>query len=167
MEEAKLRRIISPAAQYLRSEAVRGGIDLLMFGYRSHLAKADAALAAEGIGRAHHRVLYVVARRPGESVNTLLDTLGITKQALHRVSVDLTNKDLLEKRQCSKDGRSKLLYLTSRGAELEHFIFERLHENMAQAYADAGEEAVHGFWRTMQHIMDDDAHAHFHFFNAP
>jgi DNA-binding MarR family transcriptional regulator len=98
-------------------------------------------------------------------VNTLLATLGITKQSLHRVSVDLTDKDLLEKRRSERDGRTKLLYLTDKGAELEHLLFERLHGNMAQTYADAGEQAVKGFWKLMQHLLDDDAHGHFHSFN--
>lgn len=45
---------------YLRKEAIRGGMDLLFFANTRHLQRADEKLAALGLGRAHHRVLYFV-----------------------------------------------------------------------------------------------------------
>lgn len=165
---APTKRIITPPpAQYLRTEAIRGGMDLLMFGHKSHLSRADEALAAKGLGRAHHRVLYVVARRPGESVGALLDALGITKQSLGRVLRDLTKQHLIETRTGERDRRTKLLHLTAEGEALEHELFDQLHANMSRAYADAGEHAVIGYWTLMQHLMDAGSHGHFLAFNGP
>lgn len=157
--------IVPPAAQFLRADAIRGGMDLLMFAHKSHLNRADESLAAQGLGRAHHRALYVVSRRPGISVGSLLSTLGITKQSLGRVLKKLTDDGLLECRTSAQDRRVKMLYLTDKGAALEHRLFDQLQANMARAYAAAGEAAVVGYWTLMQHLMDETAHRHFLAFN--
>ena len=60
-----------------------------IFGYRDFTAGADEILAELGMGRAHHRVLHFVGRRPGITVGDLLGILGITKQSLARVLTPL------------------------------------------------------------------------------
>ncbi len=81
----------SPASPlFLREAEIRRGVELMHFGYGRLLGAIDARLAAEGLGRAHHRVLYFVARQPDLTVSTLLGLLGITKQSLGRVINDLT-----------------------------------------------------------------------------
>ena len=157
--------IVPTSAQYLRSHAIRGGMDLLMFAHKSHLNRADESLAAQGLGRAHHRALYILSRQPGGSVTDLFVILGITKQSLSRVLRELTGKGLLEARVDAQDRRRKMLYLTDKGAALEHDLFDQLHANMARAYAAAGETAVVGYWTLMQHLMDETAHRHFLAFN--
>ena len=161
-----MNKIISPpSAQYLRTDAIRGGMDLLMFAHRSHLAHADAALAERGLGRAHHRVLYSLSRKPGGTVRDLLEILGITKQSLGRIMKDLIEKDMVETKTGERDRRTKLLYLTNKGSSLENELFDELHENMARAYAAAGVKSVEGYWSLMQHLMSPEAHASFLIFN--
>jgi DNA-binding MarR family transcriptional regulator len=70
---------------FLREEELRLAQDLLFFGYRDFTAGADEILATLDMGRAHHRVLHFVGRRPGITVGELLGILGITKQSLGRV----------------------------------------------------------------------------------
>ncbi|RYF21818.1 MAG: MarR family transcriptional regulator [Oxalobacteraceae bacterium] len=158
--------IAPPSAQFLRSDAIRGGMDLLMFAHRSHLAHADEALAERGLGRAHHRVLYLLARNPGGTVTNLLGALGVAKQSLNRVMNDLRREELVETRVGERDRRTKLLFLTSKGVELEGSLFNELHNNMARAYAAAGEDAVRGYWTMLQHLMDSATHQRFLAFNA-
>ena len=74
---------------FLREEELRLAQDLLFFGYRDFTAGADEILAELGMGRAHHRVLHFVGRRPGITVGDLLGILGITKQSLARVLTPL------------------------------------------------------------------------------
>lgn len=159
-------RIISPPpAQYLRTDAIRGGMDLLMFAHRSHLLQADKALAEHGLGRAHHRALYILSRNPGGTVTEILGLLGITKQSLGRVMKDLQNKGMIEARPGESDRRNKLIHLTAKGYELEKVLFDRMHDNMARAYAAAGEDAVGGYWTLMQHLMSPVTHENFLTFN--
>ena len=62
---------ITPVAspQFLREAEIRRGIELLYFGYGNMIKGADARLAETGLGRAHHRALYFIARRPGMPVS--------------------------------------------------------------------------------------------------
>jgi DNA-binding MarR family transcriptional regulator len=150
-----------PPAQYLRDDVIRGGMDLLFFAHRSHLAQADAELAARNLGRAHHRALYFVSRYPDLPVSDLLKVLGITKQSLGRVMKDLLNRGLITTRAGERDRRQKLLTLTKDGCALELALFEDLKRNMSRAYQDAGEAAVTGYWVLMQHLMRDDAREQF------
>src|SRR5919107_6136381 len=77
---------------FLREEELRLAQDLLFFGYREFTAGADALLAELGMGRAHHRVLHFVGRRPGITVGELLAILSITKQSLGRVLTPLVEE---------------------------------------------------------------------------
>ena len=83
---------------FLREAEIRRGVELLYFGY-SHLTRAiDEELAAQGLGRAHHRALYFIARQPDLTVSELLKLLAITKQSLGRVLTELSERQLVEHR---------------------------------------------------------------------
>lgn len=143
----------SASALFLREPEIRRGVELLYFGY-SHLTRAiDAGLADQGLGRAHHRALYFVARQPDLTVGQLLGLLAITKQSLGRVLGDLAAKGLVETRTGANDRRQRLLRLTPEGAELEAALFEALRERLSAAYAKAGQEAVGGFWAVLEGLV--------------
>jgi DNA-binding MarR family transcriptional regulator len=138
---------------FLREPEIRKGVELLYFGY-SHLTRSiDDALAAQGLGRAHHRALYFIARRPGLTVSELLALLAITKQSLGRVLGDLTGRGLVEMRTGDRDRRQRLLRLTAEGAALEAQLFEALRERLSAAYASAGQGAVGGFWAVLEGLV--------------
>jgi DNA-binding MarR family transcriptional regulator len=142
--------LASPASPlYLREDEIRRGIELLYFGYTAMVREADAILAHEGFGRAHHRALYFIARRPGLPVGELLRLLGITKQSLGRVLGELQDKALVEQRIGSADRRQRLLSLTDAGLLLESALFSELQKSMAAAYGEAGQNAVTGFWSVL------------------
>ena len=93
-------------------------IELLFFAYRDFVGDADHLLAALGFGRAHHRVLHFVSRRPGLTIAELLDILKITKQSLNRVLKELLDQDYVEARRGMKDRRQRQLFPTARGQAL-------------------------------------------------
>lgn len=141
------------SAQFLREAEIRRGIELLSFGYASLTRSADMALAEQKLGRAHHRTLYFVARRPGLSVSELLRLLGITKQSLGRVLGELTERGLVASRNDARDARKRLLHLTGEGAALEIRLYELLRERLAKAYLSAGPAAVGGFWTVLESLV--------------
>ncbi|KKI19764.1 MarR family transcriptional regulator [Sphingomonas sp. 179-I 2A4 NHS] len=153
--------LLPPPAQYLRDDAIRGGMDLMFFAHRSHLAHVDTELAKQNLGRAHHRVLYFLGRHPEISVSELLDVLSVTKQSLGRVMRDLMDRGLVSGRVGERDRRQKLLSLTDKGRALENALFEHLRSNMANAYQAAGETAVTGYWIVMQQLMRAEAREQF------
>ena len=130
-------------------------MELLYFGH-SHLTRSvDQGLADEGLGRAHHRALYFIARKPGLTVSELLALLAITKQSLGRVLGELAERALVETRTGERDRRQRLLRLTPKGSELEARLFDALREKMAGAYTSAGQGAVGGFWAVLEGLIPD------------
>ena len=99
-------------------------IELLFFAYRDFVGDADRLLEAYDFGRAHHRVLHFVSRRPGLTIAELLEILRITKQSLNRVLRELVAKGFIEAREGSLDRRHRQLYATADG--------ERLARRLAQ-----------------------------------
>jgi DNA-binding MarR family transcriptional regulator len=140
---------------FLRETELRRGMELLYFGH-SHLTRAvDAGLAQQGLGRAHHRALYFIARKPDLTVSELLALLGITKQSLGRVLTELTDRGLVETRPGERDRRQRLLRLTPAGATMETELFEEVRRRMAAAYSRAGQSAVSGYWAVLEGLIPD------------
>jgi DNA-binding MarR family transcriptional regulator len=137
------------SALFLREPEIRRGIELLYFGYTAMLRGPDELLEAEGLGRAHHRALYFIARRPGLAVGDLLRLLAITKQSLGRVLTELQARGLVLQQVGTIDRRQRLLRLTASGEALEAALFQQLQRTMAAAYSEAGQAAVTGFWNVL------------------
>jgi len=148
---------ISPStgasALFLRETELRRGIELLYFGYANMIRGADDLLRTRGLGRAHHRALYFIARRPDMPVSDLLRLLGITKQSLSRVLADLQQQGHVDLIVGDRDRRQRLLRLTGSGAALEAALFEELRDGMARAYSTAGQSAVTGFWTVLTGLI--------------
>lgn len=93
-------------------------VELFFFAYRDFIADADEVLEQYGFGRAHHRVLHFVNRRPGMVVAELLDILRITKQSLGPVLRQLVESGHLVQLAGPEDRRQRLLYPTQKGRNL-------------------------------------------------
>lgn len=146
----------SASPLFLREPEIRRGVELLYFGY-SHLTRSiDRRLDEQGLGRAHHRALYFVARDPDITVGELLKLLGITKQSLGRALTELGERGLIETRAGQQDRRQRLLRLTEQGAALEAELFQALRERLSAAYAEAGQSSVAGFWTVLEGLIPAD-----------
>jgi DNA-binding MarR family transcriptional regulator len=93
-------------------------IELFFFAYRDFTSDPDVILAGYDFGRAHHRVLHFVNRRPGLTVAELLDVLKITKQSLARVLKQLIDTGHIVQLQGPRDRRQRELYPTAKGRTL-------------------------------------------------
>ena len=149
----------SASPQFLRDAELRRGLELLYFGY-SHLTRTiDRDLSRQGLGRAHHRALYFIGRKPELTVSELLALLAITKQSLGRVLTELGERGLVETRTGERDRRQRLLRLTPKGEALENELFEQARHRIAGAYARAGQHAVSGFWTVLEGLVPEDERA--------
>ena len=142
---------------FLREAELRLAQDLLFFGYRDFTAGPDQILAELGMGRAHHRVLHYVGRRPGITVGELLSILSITKQSLGRVLQPLIEDGYVLQNPGRQDKRQRLLSLTEKGQAFERRLFECQREVIMRAYREAGPQAVEGFRRVMRGLMGAEA----------
>jgi len=141
-------------------DEVRQGIELLFFAYRDFTAEPDAILTKYDFGRAHHRVIHFVGRHPQMTVGELLGILRITKQSLSRVLGQLVRQGFVIQRPGSQDRRQRLLELTSNGRELERLLSEPQRARVADAYSQAGTQAVEGFRKVLLAIIADDQDRH-------
>src|ERR1700676_829422 len=134
---------------FLAEEEVRQGIELLFFAYRDFTAEPDAILEEFGFGRAHHRVVHFVGRRPQMTVGDLLVILRITKQSLNRVLGQLVRQGFIIQHRGAQDRRQRLLELTDKGRELERQLSAPQRARVAAAYRKAGAGAVDGFRKVL------------------
>ncbi|MCP5086916.1 MAG: MarR family transcriptional regulator [Rhodobacteraceae bacterium] len=145
---------------FLTDDQLLQGIELMFFAYRGFTSDPDRILENYTYGRAHHRAIHFIHRRPGTTVNNLLDILGVTKQSLNRVLRQLVDDGLVESRVGEKDRRERHLYLTKAGVELESELSSAQRKRMRSAYRTAGPDAVQGFRQVMENIMDPSMHRH-------
>lgn len=141
---------------FLTDEQLRQGIEAMFFAYRGFTADPDRILAEMAYGRAHHRAIHFINRAPGTTVNNLLAILGVTKQSLNRVLRTLISDGLVESRVGTVDKRERHLFLTEQGRSLESKLSDAQRARMRAAYKDAGPEAVSGFKRVLEAMMDPD-----------
>ncbi len=147
---------------FLTDEQLRQGIEAMFFAYRGFTADPDRILATMAYGRAHHRALHFIARRPGTTVNNLLGILGVTKQSLNRVLRTLIEDGLVESQQGKTDRRERHLTLTDKGRGLEQTLSDAQRARMRAAYRKAGPEAVAGFRQVLEAMMDPDMRRKYH-----
>jgi DNA-binding MarR family transcriptional regulator len=141
---------------FLTDEQLRQGIEAVFFAYRGFTADPDRILATMAYGRAHHRAIHFINRAPGTTVTNLLAILGVTKQSLNRVLRTLIEDGLVESRVGSSDRRERNLYLTEAGIALENRLSDAQRTRMRAAYREAGPEAVAGFRKVLEAMMDPE-----------
>jgi DNA-binding MarR family transcriptional regulator len=116
-------------------------IELMFFAYRDFSGDADRTLTGLGFGRAHHRLLHFVARRPGLTTAELLDILRVSKQSLIRVLNVMVDRNYIEVRPGIKDRRQRQLYPTSRGAALAREVALLQSKRFARVFGSLPEGA--------------------------
>ena len=144
---------------FLTDEQLRQGIEMMFFAYRGFTAYPDLILTEHGYGRAHHRAIHFIGRKPGLTVSELLDILGVTKQSLNRVLRELVNNGLVDSRIGKRDRRQRNLHLTVEGKVLEKALSNAQRQKMRKAYSAAGPEAVQGFRTVLNAMFEPEAAA--------
>jgi DNA-binding MarR family transcriptional regulator len=144
------------ALLFLTDEQLQQGIEAMFFAYQGFTADPDRILGTMAYGRAHHRAIHFIARKPGTTVTNLLNILGVTKQSLNRVLRTLVDDGLVASRVGKVDKRERNLHLTPEGAALERQLSDAQRARMRAAYRAAGPGAVTGFRQVLEAMMDPD-----------
>lgn len=134
------------------SDPVDLALQQMYFGWKGIVEDSNALLAAHGLARAHHRILFVVARADGIAVGALLHALGITAQALQRPMAALIDKGFVTVRRDPLQHRRKMLSLTEAGKQIEHDASEAQRVIFRRAFAAAGAQAADGWSAVMEAI---------------
>jgi DNA-binding MarR family transcriptional regulator len=135
---------------FVKEPSLDEAMELIHFAFRRVVEAPDRALEKRGMGRLHHRLLYVIGKNPGIDIGQTTDLLGITKQGAHGPLRDLVDSGLVEVVRPEEDRRRKTLSLTAEGARFERHLARLQHAVFAEAFEACGGAAVEG-WRA---VMD-------------
>ncbi len=138
----------------LKNTATREAIEQLYFGYRALTEQPDRILEKKGLGRVHHRILYFVGRSPNTTVNALLSTLNVSKQALNAPLRQLIEMGLVAMTTAEHDRRVRQLILTRVGQQLESQLTGTQMAQLQAVFDEAGPQAEAG-WRRVMAVLSD------------
>jgi len=133
----------------LNNSSTREAIEQLYFGYRAITEQPDRILEKKGLGRVHHRILYFVGRNPGTTVNALLATLNVSKQALNAPLRQLIEMGLVSMATAEHDRRVRQLVLTRVGQQLETQLTGTQMAQLQAVFEKTGPQAVAGWHKVM------------------
>jgi len=131
-------------------------LELMYYGWRGMTLQADDYLARQGLSRPHHRILYVVARRPDIAIGALIEVLGVSKQALNRPLKLLLERELLSSKRSPEQHRSKLLRLTEAGRRIEQKASDHERKVMREAFDRVGPPGAAAWTAVMKAIADNN-----------
>jgi DNA-binding MarR family transcriptional regulator len=127
---------------------------VMHFALRAVTAEPDRMLAARGLTRVHHRILFFLARTPGLSVGELQATLDVTKQALNSPLKALREQGLIDFAKADHDARVRKLELTANGEALEATLTGEQLQMFSTAFSEHSNEAVRGWFSVTQSLAN-------------
>ncbi|OCK62467.1 MarR family transcriptional regulator [Bradyrhizobium sp. LMTR 3] len=156
MKKAAKRAAGLHRASLTKLHDLDAALELMYYGWRGMTLTADQYLAALGLSRPHHRILYVVARQPDISIGALIDVLGISKQAVNRPLSLLLERKLLISQRSPEQHRSKLLRLTPEGQRIEQRASGYERKVLRAAFDRVGPPGAAAWMAVMGAIADNN-----------
>ncbi len=139
-----------------REAPLDAAIELMYFAYRGFVGEADRVLAARRLARAHHRILFFVARLKRPTVGEVRRTLAVSKQSLAGPLRDLKRQDLIAWHADPDDARVRRLALTAAGRALERRLSTLQRRQFARVFADAGAPQAAAWRSVMLRLAHDE-----------
>lgn len=102
------------------------------------------------------RILFELAQGENRTASDLTRELGLDAGYMSRLLSNLEGQGLIEKVRSERDGRQRLLHLTSKGEEAFHFIDARSREEVADMLNELTEEEqlrLLGAMETIQSVL--------------
>ncbi|MBT8472505.1 MAG: MarR family transcriptional regulator [Marinicaulis sp.] len=129
-------------------------LSLLLFARLALAADADSELASCEFGRTHHRILFLVAHRPGVTIGEIVTLLRLSAQAIQGPLRGLIDAGMIEQQSSERDRRKRHLNATAIGEEFLAEISNGQFERIANARRRAGDDSYDGFVRFMRALME-------------
>lgn len=128
-------------------------LERMHYVYQNYVRGSNHVMDKLGLGRAHHRVLYFIARGRTAAgtggVRGMAQRLGISKQALHKTLRELIEHDLAVSAPDPANKREHFITLTPKGLALEELVSGIQRRMFAEAAALHGNEALTGWAKVM------------------
>lgn len=134
------------------TECLNDSLVTLHFAFRGLVAEPDSILREQGLSRIHHRLLFFIGHNDNLSINALVDTMRLTKQAIHKPLKTLVEKGLVAVARDTIDKRVKRLALTEAGTDLEQRLTGIQQDLLRHAFEEVGPAGADA-WRRVMKIM--------------
>lgn len=124
-------------------------LETLHFAFRGLVAEPDAILKSHHLSRIHNRLLFFIGGYDNLSVNELVETMRLTKQAIHKPLKTLVERELVAVQRDPADKRIKRLSLTDEGRKLEQGLTGIQRDLMEEAFQSVGAAGVEAWFKVM------------------
>lgn len=116
---------------------------------------ADDRLAASGMGRVHHRIVYFAHFTPGITVSELLAVLNVKHQNIQPALRQLVTDGYILTRASTQDGRVKRLYCSRKGDKLLESVSAGQRERIERAYDSVTPRDRESYFKVMSAMLDE------------
>ncbi|HEY1721017.1 MAG TPA: MarR family winged helix-turn-helix transcriptional regulator [Magnetospirillaceae bacterium] len=131
-------------------------LERMHYVYNNYVRGSNRVMEKLGLGRAHHRVLYFIARGRSSAgtggLRGMAQRLGISKQALHKTLRELIEHDLAVSEPNPANKREHFLKLTPKGLALEELVSGIQRRMFAEAAARHGNDAIK-HWASVMDVL--------------
>ena len=129
---------------YLRDEELDVGVGLILAVQRRLLAAAQSEFEATGLPLRSCDVLVAIEIEPGLTVSQMCARLGMTVPTFARILGQIDKRGLVEKNRSQRDGRARLLYLSTAGKQIVAPGLASMRNVLREAYRASGPDNVLG-----------------------
>tara|TARA_Y100001958_G_C20663552_1_gene186081 strand:- start:52 stop:495 length:444 start_codon:yes stop_codon:yes gene_type:complete len=140
---------------YLKDEHLKEFIEKLFISYRESFNDAKKTLDKYSLGKAHHKVIYLVSIYEGITISNLLKKLRVTKQSLNRVIKELKKLEIISFQKGIRDTRLKHVFLTKKGIKIFDEIFSSQKSRIYNALLNSTSIEVNNFETVLKKIIDE------------
>lgn len=133
----------------MNNESLDRDLWIFHIAFRQLVKIPDKLLKAHGMGRIHHRVLFVIGRSGEISVGDIAEKLDITRQALHGPMRQLRDSGMIVSKPSAANRTVQLASLTKAGIALDFEINEIQRQHLKLAFRQAGKGGDEGWRKVM------------------
>ncbi|WP_213958018.1 MULTISPECIES: MarR family winged helix-turn-helix transcriptional regulator [unclassified Variovorax] len=133
------------------------GLHLCLQFIRTLSRRCDDALAENGMGRAHHRVLFLATRDVRLTVGEMGALLGISNQALSQVLKRLFSQGYLTQEVDPDDRRKRVILPTPQSFELMRRLDDLQKDIFNRGFHHVGAKGTVTFFRTLAAMLEPES----------
>jgi DNA-binding MarR family transcriptional regulator len=136
----------------MKNDALDRDLWLFHVAFRQLVKIPDRLLQTYGLGRIHHRILFVIGRSGEIAVGAIAERLDISRQALHGPMRQLRQAGMIASRPSAENRTVQLVSLTKKGAALDYAINEVQRRHLRLAFTQSGQQSDEGWRKVMTAI---------------
>jgi DNA-binding MarR family transcriptional regulator len=125
-------------------------LSLILFVHLAFAEDSDKRLASASLNRTHHRILFLVAHKPGVTVGEIVNLLRLTGQAVQPPLRALIDNHLVKQQSSERDRRKRHLTITKNGITFLNSLSSGQFARLSDVRRRVGDDSFEQFLRVMR-----------------